>query len=32
MVMLTEREKTDVADVDVVMGWMLQPAAGALVD
>jgi hypothetical protein len=23
MVVLTEREKTDVADADVVVGWML---------
>jgi hypothetical protein len=28
MVVLTRREK---ADIDVVVSWMLQPAAGALV-
>jgi hypothetical protein len=26
MVLLTEREKTDVSDVDVLVGWKLQPA------
>jgi hypothetical protein len=28
MVLLTGREKTDKADVDVVVGWMLQAGAG----
>jgi hypothetical protein len=31
MVVLTGREKFDVGDADVAMGWMLQPAAGAVV-
>jgi hypothetical protein len=32
MVVLTVKEKTDMADIDVVVGWMLQPATGAVVD
>jgi hypothetical protein len=32
IVMLTEREKTDVTDADVVVGWKLQPTAGTVVD
>jgi hypothetical protein len=31
MVVLTGREKSDVGDADVAMGWMLQRAAGAVV-
>jgi hypothetical protein len=31
MVVLTGREKGDGADANVVVGWMLQPTAGALV-
>jgi hypothetical protein len=31
MVMLIGRDKTDVADADVVMGWMLQLTAGVVV-
>jgi hypothetical protein len=31
MVVLTNSEKTDMADADVVMGWMLEDAARALV-
>jgi hypothetical protein len=31
MVVLTEKEKANVADVDVVVDCMLQRAAGALV-
>jgi hypothetical protein len=27
MMVLTEREKTDVTDTDVTVGWKLQPAA-----
>jgi hypothetical protein len=32
IVVLTRREKVDMADADVVVGCILQPAAGALVD
>jgi hypothetical protein len=32
MVVLTRREKVDMADTDVVVGWMLQPAVGTVVD
>jgi hypothetical protein len=32
MVVLTERERSDMADADVDVGWMLQPAARAVVD
>jgi hypothetical protein len=32
MVVLTGREKTDVTDADVLVGWKLQPAAGTVVD
>jgi hypothetical protein len=31
MVMLAEREKTDVTDVNVIVGWTLQPIARAMV-
>jgi hypothetical protein len=31
MVVLTGRENADVADADVVVGWILYAAAGALV-
>jgi hypothetical protein len=31
MVVLNRREKTDVADADVPVSWMLYPAAGVLV-
>ena len=31
MVLLTEREKADVSDADVAVGWKLQPAAGTVV-
>jgi hypothetical protein len=31
MVMLTGRDKANVADAGVVMGWMLQPTAGVVV-
>jgi hypothetical protein len=31
MVVLTGRENDDVSDADVLVYWMLQPAAGALV-
>jgi hypothetical protein len=31
IVMLTGREKTDVPDVDVAVGWKLQPVAGTVV-
>jgi hypothetical protein len=31
IVMLTGREKADVADADVAVGWKLQPAAGTVV-
>jgi hypothetical protein len=31
MVVLTGREKADVADADVLVGWKLQPAAGTIV-
>jgi hypothetical protein len=30
MVVLTRRKKADVTDADVTVGWMLQPAAGAV--
>jgi hypothetical protein len=30
MMVLTEREKGDMADAYVVVGWMVQPTAGAL--
>jgi hypothetical protein len=32
MVVLTERERSDMVDADVDVGWMLQPAARAVVD
>jgi hypothetical protein len=32
MVVLTERENTDITDVDVTMCYILQPAARAVVD
>jgi hypothetical protein len=32
MGVLTEREKTDVTDADVALGWKLQPAAGIIED
>jgi hypothetical protein len=32
IMVLIEREKTDVADADVAVGWMLQPAAEAVVN
>jgi hypothetical protein len=32
MVVLTGREKADVTDADVLVGWKLQPAAGTVVD
>ena len=32
MVLLTGRERVDVADADVAMGWKLQAAAGTVVD
>ena len=31
IVMLTGKEKADVADADVAVGWKLQPAAGTVV-
>jgi len=31
IVMLTGREKADVTDADVAVGWKLQPAAGTVV-
>jgi hypothetical protein len=31
IVVLSEREKTDMTDTDVSVGWMLQPTAGAVV-
>jgi hypothetical protein len=31
MMVLTGREKANVADADVAMGWKLQPAAGTVV-
>jgi hypothetical protein len=31
MVVVTGREKSDMGDVDVVVDWMLQPAAWAMV-
>jgi hypothetical protein len=31
MMELTEREKNDVSDADMTMGWKLQLAAGAVV-
>jgi hypothetical protein len=31
MVVLTGREKADVTDTDVAVGWKLQPAAGTIV-
>jgi hypothetical protein len=31
MVVLAEREKTDMTDVNVIVGWTLQPIAGAMV-
>jgi hypothetical protein len=31
MMVLTEKEKTDMTDVDVAMSWMLQPAVEAMV-
>jgi hypothetical protein len=31
MVVLTRREKTDVTDADVAIGWKLQPTAGTVV-
>jgi hypothetical protein len=30
MVVLTDRENTDVVDANVDVDWMLQPTAGAL--
>jgi hypothetical protein len=32
MVVLIGRGKSDVADADVVVGWILQPAAGIVVE
>jgi hypothetical protein len=32
MMVLIRREKTDVADTDVSVDWMLQHAAGAVLD
>jgi hypothetical protein len=32
MMVLTEREKYDVTDADVVTGWMLQSATGAVMN
>jgi hypothetical protein len=32
LVVLTRREKIDVADVDVIVGWMLYSIVGALVN
>jgi hypothetical protein len=32
MVVLTVKKKTDMVDIDVVVGWMLQPATGAVMD
>jgi hypothetical protein len=31
MMVLTEKEKTDMTDVDVAMSWILQPAYEAVV-
>jgi hypothetical protein len=31
MVFLTGREKTDVTDADVTVGWKLQPIVGTVV-
>jgi hypothetical protein len=31
MMVLTEKEKIDMTDVDVAMSWMLQPAVEAVV-
>jgi hypothetical protein len=31
MMVLTEKEKTDMTDVDVAMSWILQPAVEAVV-
>jgi hypothetical protein len=32
MMVLTERENADMVEADVAIGWMLQPAAGAVLD
>jgi hypothetical protein len=32
ILVLTGKEKTDVVDIDVTMGWMLQPAVRVVVD
>jgi hypothetical protein len=32
MLMLTRRENVDMSDADITVGYMLQPAARALVD
>jgi hypothetical protein len=32
MVVLTGREKADMPDADVVVGWMLHPAVGTVMD
>jgi hypothetical protein len=32
ILVLTGKEKTDVVDIDVTMGWMLQPTVRVVVD
>jgi hypothetical protein len=32
IMVLSGREKTDMIDTDVSVGWMLQPTAGAVVN